>query len=74
MQVIEDDPRYWEVMSSALSVGWLDIVVSKVSCISDIFFCSILCSIVNKEFVLSMFSLAGENAAVAWILPIRSAQ
>lgn len=29
MQVIEDDPRYWEVMSSALSVGWLDIVVSK---------------------------------------------
>jgi hypothetical protein len=37
MQVIEDDPRYWEVMSSALSVGWLDIVVSKVSCISIIF-------------------------------------
>ncbi|KAK2453172.1 nuclear pore complex protein NUP85 [Trifolium repens] len=27
IQVIEDDPRYWEVMSSALSVGWLDIVV-----------------------------------------------
>ncbi|XLR23494.1 hypothetical protein S83_051394, partial [Arachis hypogaea] len=25
--VLEDDPRYWEVMSSALSVGWLDIVV-----------------------------------------------
>ncbi|KAK7274029.1 hypothetical protein RIF29_15099 [Crotalaria pallida] len=24
--VIEDDARYWEVMSSALSVGWLDIV------------------------------------------------
>lgn len=37
MQVIEDDPRYWEVMSSALSVGWLDIVVSKGYCISDIF-------------------------------------
>ncbi|CAL0323091.1 unnamed protein product [Lupinus luteus] len=27
IQVIEDDPRYWEAMSSALSVGWLDIVV-----------------------------------------------
>ncbi|KAK2399270.1 nuclear pore complex protein NUP85 [Trifolium repens] len=27
IQVIEDDPRYWEMMSSALSVGWLDIVV-----------------------------------------------
>ncbi|XLR27225.1 hypothetical protein S83_055125, partial [Arachis hypogaea] len=27
--VLEDDPRYWEVMSSALSVGWLDIVVMK---------------------------------------------
>ncbi|KAG2389730.1 Nuclear pore complex protein [Vigna angularis] len=25
--VIEDDPRYWELLSSALSVGWLDIVV-----------------------------------------------
>ncbi|XLR61817.1 hypothetical protein S83_012489, partial [Arachis hypogaea] len=25
--VLEDDPRYWQVMSSALSVGWLDIVV-----------------------------------------------
>lgn len=28
MQVVEDDPKYWEVMSSALAVGWLDIVVS----------------------------------------------
>ncbi|WVY90407.1 hypothetical protein V8G54_035921 [Vigna mungo] len=27
IQVIEDDPRYWELLSSALSVGWLDIVV-----------------------------------------------
>ncbi|XLS93849.1 hypothetical protein HN51_069857 [Arachis hypogaea] len=27
VKVLEDDPRYWEVMSSALSVGWLDIVV-----------------------------------------------
>ncbi|KAM7266390.1 hypothetical protein ACFE04_004287 [Oxalis oulophora] len=27
LQVIEDDPEYWEVMSSALAVGWLDIVV-----------------------------------------------
>ncbi|KAI9106939.1 hypothetical protein K1719_022467 [Acacia pycnantha] len=27
IQVIEDDPRYWEVLSSALAVGWLDIVV-----------------------------------------------
>ncbi|XP_010526106.1 PREDICTED: nuclear pore complex protein NUP85 isoform X2 [Tarenaya hassleriana] len=27
LQVVEDDPRYWEVMSSALSVGWLEIVV-----------------------------------------------
>ncbi|KAF2541410.1 hypothetical protein F2Q68_00028992 [Brassica cretica] len=24
---IEDDPRYWEMMSSALSVGWLEIVI-----------------------------------------------
>lgn len=28
MQVVEDDPKYWEVMSSALAIGWLDIVVS----------------------------------------------
>ncbi|XWS17704.1 hypothetical protein CRYUN_Cryun33cG0090000 [Craigia yunnanensis] len=27
LQVVEDDPKYWEVMSSALAVGWLDIVV-----------------------------------------------
>ncbi|KAJ4708083.1 Nuclear pore complex protein Nup85 [Melia azedarach] len=27
LQVIEDDPKYWEVISSALAVGWLDIVV-----------------------------------------------
>ncbi|KAH9761237.1 nuclear pore complex protein NUP85 [Citrus sinensis] len=27
LQVIEDEPKYWEVMSSALAVGWLDIVV-----------------------------------------------
>ncbi|RYR03656.1 hypothetical protein Ahy_B06g082768 [Arachis hypogaea] len=27
--VLEDDPRYWEVMSSALSVGWLDIVLEN---------------------------------------------
>ncbi|KAL0726440.1 hypothetical protein Bca4012_022533 [Brassica carinata] len=27
LQAIEDDPRYWEVMASALSVGWLEIVV-----------------------------------------------
>lgn len=27
MQVIEDNPRYWEVISSALAVGWLEIVV-----------------------------------------------
>ncbi|KAI4337502.1 hypothetical protein L6164_015910 [Bauhinia variegata] len=27
LQVIEDNPKYWEVMSSALAVGWLDIVV-----------------------------------------------
>ncbi|OMP04959.1 Nucleoporin Nup85-like protein [Corchorus capsularis] len=27
LQVVEDDPRYWEVISSALAVGWLDIVV-----------------------------------------------
>ncbi|CAB80008.1 putative protein [Arabidopsis thaliana] len=28
LSAIEDDPRYWEVMASALSVGWLEIVVS----------------------------------------------
>ncbi|CAN6540022.1 unnamed protein product [Malus baccata var. baccata] len=27
LQVIEDDPKYWEVLSSALSVGWIEIVV-----------------------------------------------
>ncbi|GAV72758.1 Nucleopor_Nup85 domain-containing protein [Cephalotus follicularis] len=27
LQVIEDNPRYWEVLSSALAVGWLEIVV-----------------------------------------------
>lgn len=27
IQVIEDDPKYWEALSSALAVGWLDIVV-----------------------------------------------
>ncbi|OVA20255.1 Nucleoporin Nup85-like [Macleaya cordata] len=27
LQAIEDDPRYWEGISSALAVGWLDIVV-----------------------------------------------
>ncbi|XP_061964781.1 nuclear pore complex protein NUP85-like isoform X2 [Populus nigra] len=27
LQVIEDDPKYWEVMLSALAVGWLEIVV-----------------------------------------------
>lgn len=27
LQVLEDDPKYWEGMSSALAVGWLEIVV-----------------------------------------------
>uniref|UniRef100_A0A2N9G9B0 Nuclear pore complex protein Nup85 n=1 Tax=Fagus sylvatica TaxID=28930 RepID=A0A2N9G9B0_FAGSY len=27
LQVIEDNPKYWEVISLALAVGWLDIVV-----------------------------------------------
>lgn len=27
LQAIEDDPRYWEVITSALAVGWLEIVV-----------------------------------------------
>ncbi|RDX87079.1 Nuclear pore complex protein NUP85, partial [Mucuna pruriens] len=27
IQVIEDDPKYWDLLSSALSIGWLDIVV-----------------------------------------------
>lgn len=27
LQVVEDDPRYWEAISSALAVGWLDTVV-----------------------------------------------
>ncbi|XP_020575368.1 nuclear pore complex protein NUP85 [Phalaenopsis equestris] len=25
LQVIEDDPEYWEVLSSVLSIGWLDV-------------------------------------------------
>ncbi|KAF5938856.1 hypothetical protein HYC85_023115 [Camellia sinensis] len=27
LQAIEDDPKYWEAMSSPLAVGWLDIAV-----------------------------------------------
>ncbi|KAE8688983.1 Nuclear pore complex protein NUP85 [Hibiscus syriacus] len=27
LQVVEENPKYWEVISSALAVGWLDIVV-----------------------------------------------
>ncbi|VVA24866.1 PREDICTED: nuclear pore complex [Prunus dulcis] len=27
LQVIEDNPKYWEVLSSALAVGWIEIVV-----------------------------------------------
>ncbi|PIN10666.1 Nuclear pore complex component (sc Nup85) [Handroanthus impetiginosus] len=27
IQAVENDPEYWEVMSSALAVGWLDVVV-----------------------------------------------
>ncbi|GLT85442.1 hypothetical protein SLE2022_036320 [Rubroshorea leprosula] len=27
LQIVEDCPKYWEVMSSALAVGWLEIVV-----------------------------------------------
>ncbi|KAM0945742.1 putative nucleoporin [Dioscorea sansibarensis] len=27
IQIIEDDPEYWEGISSALAVGWLDVVV-----------------------------------------------
>ncbi|KAM6559555.1 hypothetical protein CsatA_028794 [Cannabis sativa] len=27
LQVIEDDSRYWEVISSALAIGWLELVV-----------------------------------------------
>ncbi|XP_074276492.1 nuclear pore complex protein NUP85 isoform X2 [Silene latifolia] len=27
IQVVEDDPKYWDCLSSALAVGWLDIVV-----------------------------------------------
>ena len=27
MQAIEDDPKYWDGLSSALAVGWLEIVV-----------------------------------------------
>uniref|UniRef100_A0A803LBN7 Nuclear pore complex protein Nup85 n=1 Tax=Chenopodium quinoa TaxID=63459 RepID=A0A803LBN7_CHEQI len=26
-QVVEDDPKYWDCLSSALALGWLDIVV-----------------------------------------------
>ncbi|KAG5098294.1 hypothetical protein JHK82_048148 [Glycine max] len=29
VQVIEEDPRYWDLLSSALSVGWLDIVLEN---------------------------------------------
>ncbi|XP_050363703.1 nuclear pore complex protein NUP85 [Argentina anserina] len=27
LQIIEDDPKYWDMLSSALAVGWIDIVV-----------------------------------------------
>uniref|UniRef100_A0A6N2NGF3 Nuclear pore complex protein Nup85 n=3 Tax=Salix viminalis TaxID=40686 RepID=A0A6N2NGF3_SALVM len=29
LQVIEDDPKYWEVISSALAIGWLEIVTEN---------------------------------------------
>lgn len=29
LQVIEDNCKYWEVLSSTLAVGWLDISVSS---------------------------------------------
>lgn len=28
LQVVEEDPNYWDAMSSALAVGWLETVVS----------------------------------------------
>lgn len=39
LQVIEDDPRYWEVLSSALAAGWLDVVVSRGYYISVLLLC-----------------------------------
>lgn len=32
-QAVEDDPKYWEAISSALAIGWLDVVV----CVFSIF-------------------------------------
>lgn len=30
LQAVEKDPKYWDVLSAALAVGWLDIVVCVV--------------------------------------------
>lgn len=30
LQAVEEDPKYWDVLSAALAVGWLDIVVCVV--------------------------------------------
>lgn len=82
MQVIEDDPKYWEVISSALAVGWLDIVVSdfRVLFTTYWYFTSQNNAGHDKFLLWNMydclgifFVLAGEIAALAWVLSARSA-
>lgn len=86
MQVIEDDPKYWEVISSALAVGWLEIVVrsfySPVLLFYQIPFIFAILRILyfiqiyysdKMDLITSSCTFAGENAEVTWILSTRSA-
>lgn len=48
LQTVEEDPKYWDVLSAALAVGWLDIVVCVV--------CKLFTIVVNifSEFKLDI--------------------
>ena len=81
-QAVEDHPKYWEAISSALAIGWLDIVV----CI--LFDWNLIgaleCALLHENMSLSeilflyrvgnvhmiQVSFAGEVVALAWILSI----
>nr|GMD45285.1 nuclear pore complex protein NUP85 [Ipomoea batatas] len=69
-RTIENDPKYWEVLSSALAVGWLDIVVSMTAKLS-------MQLQVARKLVRFCFALAGYKIMynLAWkcrIKPISS--
>lgn len=85
LQVIEDDPIYWEVILSALAVGWLEIVVCSFCSpvllfyqfLSFLLFGSVFHSNKNsdkKNLISSSCAFTGEIAEVTWILSTRSAR